>query len=61
MVDEIERDWEVDNDGSVGDTRSDELSAQHDKEDKAREESHRLQDSSVLLPSQHETAKFYGY
>lgn len=51
---------EPDDDG-LGDTRSAELSEQHDKEDKAGLEATSRGDHSELLPSQHQTGRGYGY
>lgn len=54
---------EPDDDG-LGDTRSDELSEQHQREDSIkiqRDENGDILDHSAMLPSQHQTGSGYGY
>ncbi len=61
MADKNKNKRKVNDDYCAGDTRDEKLSAQHDKEDQAILKSNRLGDHSVLLPSQHETAKLSGF
>ena len=50
--------WEEEH-ATETDTRSDELSAQHNKEDMSLMSDR--EDHSALLPSQHGTGSYYGY